>query len=121
MGDVVDLLHDARMTIVERGWTRGVIFDPVNKPPVCAMVAKQIALNKRFSLFNHDADWFKVSHKADKILCEACLAIYPDIDRIHRFTFGGTVVHWNDHIANHKGEVLALYDKAIEIAEQRRI
>jgi len=96
MSAVADKLRAAR-TLVERGWVQG---DYSRGPCVCTLGALNAAFGDDPNTDTRSNKWFD----AKKLLESVVETPFLDV--------------WNDEPGRTQGEVLAAFDKAIELAEQ---
>jgi hypothetical protein len=123
MGQVVEILTAAKANMERHGWCRGW-----RQNALCCLNHKQAVVRDRYFTDRYDRDRIKIgldlNSEAEKIMAEAVLALYPMIRELYthkRASSGTLVMVWNDRVCETQEQALQLFDKAIEIAEARRL
>lgn len=97
MNDLTTVLTAARAMIVTNGWVRGVYEGDCG---VCAVGAIRRA----------GADY-----DMETTAVRALFKCLPDVHKVALGPFSA-VFNWNDHVARSADDVLALFDRAIEVS-----
>lgn len=125
---VLNVLVRAREIIDRDGWRRGAIYgtpDHVLQGAKCALNAKRAAVRDivapeiEVMPVAQVSEFMDLSIAAERLLAQAVVVLCPEVKaRLYaRVSSGGIVIHWNDTVAQSKDDALALYDKAIELAQ----
>lgn len=101
MNDLVNVLTAGRQMIVANGWVRGVYQGECG---YCAVGAIRVSAPAQLG-------WYTLEDRAVKLLAE-CLPAGTE-EMAGPFS---TVFNWNDNVAADVGDVLSLFDRAIERA-----
>jgi hypothetical protein len=123
MGQVVEILEAAKASVWRHGWCRGW-----RENALCCLSHKQAVVRERYYMDRHDSWRIKtgidLNSAAEKVMGDAVLELYPMIRELYthkRASSGTLVIVWNDKICETQEQAIKLFDKAIEIAEARRL
>jgi hypothetical protein len=117
VSEIADKLREAR-ALIERGWTKGEFAldangdeaDGITAQPVCFCALGAIS-QAAIGYPNPDADDLPVINEPfDEVATFFAGSL--------GFRFSHEVARWNDALGRTQAEVLAAFDKAIELAEQ---